>query len=141
MGDLSAGRAISVNKSSLLETLRQNLETHRHDFAEAMSGYKETRKNRIYDIATAAKTAHDAAGSPALAAYLKELDKAYHEYHSLEKPQDHSESYQQAIAVMEWETKAVVELTVDEFEKFVRDRWSWRHAFEKTLSTYTPARH
>lgn len=118
-------------------TLQTNLERHKKNFAEAMVGFEAARKDKLRDVERAAKGAYDAVGSTALSDSLSSLEKAYQSYQLLQKPQNHAESYEQAIALMEWDTRAEIELTIEEFENYIRDNWKWTFDFHNTVGNYS----
>jgi hypothetical protein len=38
---------------------------------------------------------------------------------------------------MEWEERDTVELSVNDFECYVRDNWSWQRSFKMSVSNYS----
>jgi hypothetical protein len=129
----SGVKTILIERSRLQATLSANLEIHKKEYAEAKAGYEEKRLElirRLADVAT-----HCCAKNTE--ANRKGIHESYNEFARLEKPQDHSSEYEQAIALMEWETRDKVDISINDFERFVRDNWSWKSQFKNAHSNYT----
>lgn len=129
----TAMKSITVNKIRLLATLRTNLEKHKTEYAEARVGYEAARVEALRNLSEAAAKAaeqptkdnRDAVGD----SYLK--------FSSLDRPTNHEDSYEQAIALMEWEENTTLELSINDFECYVRDNWTWQRQFKMSHSTYS----
>ena len=129
----TAVKTVNVDVGRLKVTLQKNLETHKKEYKEAMEGYRDARQNAIQRVAEAA--------TAAVANNTQETRKALHEAYSafsrLERPQDHSSSYEQAIALMDWETNKTIELSINDFECYVRDSWDWQRSFKNIYANYS----
>tara|TARA_R110002072_G_scaffold51190_1_gene137051 strand:+ start:471 stop:806 length:336 start_codon:yes stop_codon:yes gene_type:complete len=108
-----------TEKARLLETLRTNLETHVSAYRDAMRGYRAAMIVELEKLLAAAQAGRNVD---------HELD--------LERPSDHSDSYEQAILLMEWETRDELELSVNDFECYVCDNWDWSDTFRRNLRQY-----
>jgi len=128
----TAVKTIQVERARLARVLNQNLETHRSEYAEAMEGYASARHDAMLKIQAAA----DAAVSDPSKATYKAFREANRAFTLLKEPRDHSESYVQAIALMEWETRDVIELSINDFECYVQDNWEWSYNFKNVSSMY-----
>jgi hypothetical protein len=130
-------KTVQVEKGRLLKTLHQNLGKHRVEYLTAVQGYHEKVDALIKKLAATAAHATPDRRGPGL--------DAIHEVHSelmhLDRPSNHSDSYEQAIALMEWETRETVELSINDFECYVRDNWTWMTSFKNTVSNYSGGRH
>lgn len=129
----TAVKTVIVERKRLQDTLRTNRETHKTEFKESMEGFESARLDLIYKVKEQAGLASERNNK----ANRQKVHEAYNEFSRLEKPQDHSDDYTQAIALMEWETREQVELSVEDFERFVRDNWSWQRGFKASLRAYT----
>lgn len=113
-------QTVTVDKAKLLETLHTNRETHRGFFEKALEGYQK----RALDILTN---------------HIKliKAGKVEKIYVMLPEPSDHTDDYDRAIATLEWTVFDEVELTIKEFDMYVRDNWAWKNEFTTTNSLYT----
>lgn len=58
-------------------------------------------------------------------------------------PEDHTDEYDQLLEMLAMSVDDEVELTAQEFAQYVRDDWSWKHQFTRTMrrnSTYLEER-
>ena len=129
-------KTVQVEKTRLLTTLHHNLSKHRSEYLTAVEGYHEKVDVLIRKLAETAMQATPDRRGPGL--------DAIHEVHSdlvnLDRPANHSDSYEQAIALMEWETRENVELSINDFECYVRDNWTWMTSFKNSVSNYSGGR-
>lgn len=109
-----------VEKRKLLQTLQENLKTHAAIVQEARDGY--------------IKKAQDA-----LAARLEQLrvGKLVGLSFDLRPPQDYSEVYRNAIAMLEWNQNELIDMQADEFRQLVLDEWDWSDAFLLSNKDYS----
>lgn len=131
----SAVKIILIERSRLQGTLTANLEIHKKEYAEARLGYESKRLELIRTLAEQTLFASKRENQTDEA--RKAVHEAYAEFSRLEKPQDHSNDYEQAIALMEWETRDKVEVSISDFERFVRDNWGWKGQFKLAHTNYT----
>lgn len=116
----TAIKTIRVRKERLLETLRSNLDEHRGAYEDAMRGYRAAMIAELGGMLAQAEAGEDVD---------HEID--------LERPEDHSESYEQALLLMEWDVEDEIELSVSDFECYVRNNWGWTYSFRSTHDRYT----
>ena len=128
----TAIRTVKVKKARLMETLRSNLEIHRKEYKEARAGFEEARRHAYSELSKASQHASDADSEKA----RQDAAQSWNNVMRLDDPKDHSESYEQAIALMEWETRDEIELSINDFESYVRDRWDWQHHFKMSHANY-----
>lgn len=126
-------KTVQVDREKLLATLKSNLAKHKKEYEEAVEGFKASRLELIKTIQAAATLAVNENTSFA----RKGLESAFEELKRLANPVDYSGSYEQAIMLMNWEERSTIDLTVDDFESYVRDNWNWRSAFKHLHSTYS----
>lgn len=109
-----------VDRFKLLETLRANRAKHAKIVAEAREGYilkaREALERRLAQLAT---------GQLASLSF------------SLVPPMDYTETYDNSIAMLEWNVQDEVELEADEFRQLVRDEWDWTDMFLTNNSRYS----
>lgn len=110
---------VVVQKDKLVETLTTNRDAHRAIFEEALEGYK-TRSVEL------------------LEEHIERIKKGKVEriVVSLPVPEDHTDDYDRALTSLEWSIFDEVELTMREFDQYVRDNWSWKQEFAATTSLY-----
>ena len=145
MRDMSGTeRSTVVNTTKLLETLRANREAHVQEYKEAVAGYLVEARQRLEGEFEKAKG---------------ELQKAFRRTQqeletfdpekatdtivfckgiafTLTAPRDYTEAYDQAIEMMEWETRETVELNATEFRCFVMNKWDWMEDFKMSTMNY-----
>ena len=125
-------KTVTVLRKDLLITLEKNLTTHKEVFEEAMKGYEDAKITKMANLSTAASQAT----RENTQANRKAVHDAYSSYSHLSRPQDNSESYELAIEIMKWETEEKIELNINDFQCYVRDRWNWKDAFKGIVSAY-----
>lgn len=110
---------VVVQKDKLVETLTANRDAHRAIFEEALEGYK-TRSIEL------------------LEEHIERIKKGKVEriMVSLPVPEDHTDDYDRALTSLEWSIFDEVELSMREFDQYVRDNWSWKGEFTATTSLY-----
>lgn len=128
-------KTVEVSRQELLAKLRENLGTHKELFAESVKGYEDAKLARLRDIQTAA----NAAVTRNTEGTRKLVHEAYSAYTLLQRPQDHSESYELAIEIMTWEKKDKVELSINDFQSYVRDKWNWKGQFRDSVVNFAAA--
>ncbi len=98
---------IKVAVSDLLAQLKTNRENHVVEYEESMVAYREAMVKELNKLLKTAKKGGDI-------------------NHSLNvlRPVSFFESYDEAIAMMEWTTDSEVELSMHDFKCYVQDVWS-----------------
>jgi hypothetical protein len=111
---------IVVEKSDLIERLKQNRDEHRAIFERAQSVYREK--------------------------VIEELDRALDDakngrkilrFLNLPEPEDHTREFDTAIQMLEWDTSGTVELTRRDFARYVQNEWEWRASFSANTESYS----
>lgn len=122
-------REIKVKRDELLVKVRANREKHIAEYKEACEGYKAAATQKI------SEAAHELTGrierlkeGQMISLMLISFD--------LEVPQDHTDDYDQVIAMLEMSVDDVMTIRSDEFACYVMDNWQWRREWEVTKSTY-----
>ena len=125
-------KTVTVLRKDLLTTLEGNLTTHKEVYEEAMSGYADAKVTKLSElhIVTSQATRENTEAN------RKAVHEAYARYAHLSRPQDHSESYELAIEIMKWETEEKIELNINDFQCYVRDKWDWKNSFKGSVVAY-----
>lgn len=112
-------KTVTVEKDALIEKVRANREEHRATFLAAQEAFRE----RV----------------------IEELDRRLELarrgdrvelFIRLPEPEDHTDDYDTAIAMLEWEVDPVVELDYRSFERLVENKWEWRASFAANTESY-----
>jgi hypothetical protein len=112
-------KTVKVNKDKLLKTLKKNRKKHRGTFEKAQDKYREE--------------------------FIRVLDRRLKEAReggkintriNLPEPQDFTESYDTAIEMVEWAEDDTIELTQQDFEQYILDRWGWQNVFAANTASY-----
>lgn len=144
-------RKVKVQRLKLLETLKQNLDTHRKEYQESLLAYQSLAKERLHKLQRKAQQAL-ADNFAAIERKIDRFDPESEDHDlsdtvvllntlsfNLKVPQDHSRSYEVAIQMAEWEVEETIELTQDQFQAFVLDDWEWQQEFKFLNRSYTEA--
>lgn len=141
-------KEVTVNRDQLIETLEDNFERHKRDYAEAKEGYQEQALAAVdQKFQKAKKQLED--NFELIRKKIRDLDPNDPEpirdiitlIHtvsmSLAVPQNHSYDYEMAIQMAKMEVNETITLTQDEFQCLVMDDWEWRREFEATKMSYS----
>jgi len=111
---------ITVSKEKLLAKMRENRESHKEQFEEALNGWKERVCKELEK------------------AYKNALDGLKYETHfSLPRPTDHTPDYDEIIDQVEWNEEDKIDLDLNSFNQFIRDDWGWKQDFLMTNAMYS----
>lgn len=130
-------KEVKVNREKLLETLKRNLETHKAAYQDALEGYYQEKDRKL----AALHSATTEANANSTEDTRRVVHKAYQAFSGLPKPSDHSESYELAIEIMQWETETEVTLSINDFQCYVRDKWNWKDQFRASVLNYANHSH
>lgn len=111
---------VVVKKDKLLKALHDNRAQHRSEFEKALDGYKA----RSVEL---------------LEQHIERIKKNKVEriFVQLPVPEDHTDDYDRAIATLEWTVFDEVELSIREFDMYVRDNWAWKNEFTTSIAMYS----
>ena len=116
-------RTVRLHRDAFIAKVQDNRNNHRQVFEDALEGYRER--------------------------WIRELERRLHEvrrgreidqYFKLPEPEDHTEDYDRVLTMAQMSVDEVIELTEDEFARYVMDQWSWKHAFTRTTLMYNRGR-
>lgn len=130
-----------------IEHLKDNREKHIEEYQESLAGYKEKFQEKLDSVMTQVKELAEKNYSE-----IKErLDSLQEEdipnrpnrevlipslVVDLEVPRNHVEAYDEAIALLDWDNRETIELTREQFRRYILDKWDWSVGFESVTKLY-----
>lgn len=111
---------VMVKKPELVAAVEKNRAGHRKIFEEALDGYKAKQVELLE-----AQLKRLRAG--------KRLTMSYY----LPVPEDHTKDYDRVLRMLEMSLLDVVEISQEDFAKYVMDDWEWRRQFLASNSAYS----
>lgn len=111
--------SVKVKRNDLLEILRKNRGNHRSIFEKAQVVFR-TRVIEELDKMLAAVRNGDAVSLRV----------------NLPQPEDHTDDYDNAIAMLDMSVDAEIEIEAHDFQQFVRDQWGWQRSFAANTMSY-----
>lgn len=113
-----------MNRLDLIKKLKANRKKHKAEFISAKKKWIKKAVKELRKVADRAEKTNS----------LKA--EAFQPLANLPKPSSYVESYNTAIARLEWDVRDTVELDEREFQSWVLDKWQWSGAFVGTTSLY-----
>ena len=104
----------------LLKVLKDNLKEHRKIVKEAKSGYKKALVAELKEKLAKAKKNED-----------------FERRICATPPSDNSRDYERTIQMLEMTVDEELDLTGDQFECYVMDRWHWQDSFLTSNAIYS----
>lgn len=105
---------VTVSTSWLLAKMRENLEVHRSEFAQAMEDYRDAQLQALQD---------------AIKIFKKEGTLRIGPYGEsrviLPVPQSHEDDYVRVISMLQVSVHSEQELSAEEFDRYANDKWQW----------------
>ena len=111
---------VLVEKEAVLDAIRANRESHRDKFEEAIAGYRDKAVQLLQEH---------------VERILRNAPERV--IIDLPWPEDHSDDYDRVIEQLEFSVDDKLELSEQEFNKYVRDEWGWQQGFGHTYALYT----
>jgi ABC-type phosphate transport system substrate-binding protein len=108
-----------INKLILLSKIQENKNNHRQIFEEAIKKYREAAI-KLLDKKIE----------------LLKKNKMPNLFIQLPLPTDHTCDYDRTIKMINMDTRIEIELTEEEFAKYVLDDWQWKREWISTASNY-----
>lgn len=118
-------RNVKIEKSRLLETIKDNLEKHIELYNESVEDYKALVLKIYTNNLKIAKTGN--------------LDKFSEMKNRPVAPESHEAEYKRAIKMLEFEVDEIVEIDETTFNQLVLDEWSWKENFVSSSAFYKSA--
>lgn len=114
---------INLNRKELISKIEKNLNLHKKIYDETMVAFKKKYLEKLSKMT--------AEGNNDI--FTLTLD--------LEKPEDHSQDYKNALEMIKMDCREVVILSEIEFLRYVLNRWSWiqrfKHSYVSNITGYS----
>ena len=141
-------RTTVVDVGDLKEKLAENRAAHLKEYNEAVEGYLEAARAKLedqhkkaqvelqkaYDRTTEELKRYDPEKAQDTIVFCGSIQ------FKLIAPRNYVDAYDQAIEMMEWETREKVELNTTEFRCFVMNKWDWMQEFKTVSEMYNSKR-
>lgn len=112
---------VTVKKADLVAAVEKNRAGHRKIFEEALDGYKA---KQVELLEAQLKRLRAGKRLPMMGYYLP-------------VPEDHTKDYDRVLRMLEMSLFDVVEISQEDFAKYVMDDWEWRRSFLASNSAYS----
>lgn len=122
-------RSVNVSRVELLFKLRENLELHRREYAEAVLEYRARLEE---DLAIALKKVKKVD-----AADTEKVLKGFN--FCISFPQNHEKDYVEVIEMLEMSVDENINLDSESFRAYIKNEWSWKGHFEMAKMAYASA--
>ena len=110
---------VLISREKLLSKLKENRESHRQLFEEALGGWRE----RV--LAQLEVAVEDARAGMKFVTHI-----------NLPQPIDHTAEYDNIISQVEWHEEDQIELDLRSFNQFILDDWGWKADFLQNATMY-----
>jgi hypothetical protein len=122
-----------IRRSDLLESIKQNRDTHESEWGEAMKGwrkeYVKALKKHQKEVTTLLSGLTDGGETPDNAEYLH--------FRAPRQPANHLKDYDRIIRRLEMTIDEEIFLSHKDFDQYVLDDWSWKGEFAATNALYS----
>ena len=115
-------RDVKMNKTELLNIVRENKEKHVREYNEAVEDYKKAAVKLAEANLELAQS-----GDIAKISKIKAMPTA---------PVSYEDSYTRAIRMLELSVEDVIEIEEHIFNQLVLDEWQWKNMFVASASMY-----
>lgn len=116
-------RSVNVDRFELLVKLRENLEIHKKEYAEALVEYQTRLLEDLQLAVKKVKKTEDVMD-------LKDFK------FKLSFPEDHSQEYVDVIEMLEMSTDNNINLDAQSFKAYIKNEWHWQQQFKMTKTLY-----
>ena len=123
---------MSFKTEEVSNRLKENKNKHETEYKEAKKEYVKTVQKKLEEALKKVSKAIDAAK----AGKVKLNNLGTHEVHNLPEPHSYSKEYARVISMLEATCDETIELTSNEFDRFMNDNWDWSNDFAATSSMY-----
>jgi len=113
-------KKVTVDKDVLLATVIENRAKHRDIFLDAQKGYRKQMIKELDQMLSDAKDGRKIVRSVAIP-----------------EPEDHTKDYDRIIEMLRLSVDDEIELEVQDFDRYVMDRWEWSSSFAFSNMRYT----
>jgi hypothetical protein len=115
---------VKVDSAKLLDTLRDNRNKHKTDFAATWQGYLETSKKELRKAVRNVDKTKEGEGVT-----IPNLWPV---------PSSHVDDYDRIIGLIELSQDDQLELDDRDYERYVLDKWDWKEQFLTSSRLYSP---
>ena len=122
-------RTIKVNKGELIATVLANRGTHIAEYNSACEGYKAAAIRRIEEVASDIKAQVERLRQG-------EMLQVASVRFNLTCPVTHEKDYDQLIKELEMSVDQIIELSSEDFGRFVMDDWEWKETWKASNAMY-----
>lgn len=112
-------KSVKIEKSKLLEILKENKTKHLKDYKTASKVFLEDAIAKLQEMLDIAKKDGKV---------IRDL--------GLDQPVSYVDSYDTVIQMLELSVEDIVELSFNEFQQYVEDKWHWKQSFLSLTSAY-----
>ena len=119
-------QSVNVSRVELLAKLRENLATHRVEYAEAVADYQD---RLLADLKLATKKVSK----------IKDVQDLKNFKFSLPYPVSYEKSFTDIIEMLEMSVDETIELDAQSFRAYIKNEWAWRSQFDATRQSYKAA--
>lgn len=117
---------VKIDRARLLARVQDNREKHRVEADDARRGYYEQLVEKAARIRREASMHLDDPGLP-----LKNFEI------NLIAPTSHLADYDTVIDMLDMSSEDVIEISQDEFRRYVRDEWPWKSMWSSNSQFYS----
>lgn len=112
-------KTVKVNKLKLMHILHTNLEQHEKDYEDAMVQFRIELKKELEEMLQKVNAGEN-------------IDRVFKSV----APVSFADSYRLAMDMLDMSVDVEVELDMQEFKRYVRDEWEWKHSFVANTLVY-----
>lgn len=114
---------MKFKKADVLKQLTENRTNHIEIVKEAQKGYRETAQKALEHALELIKSG-------------KQFN-LYSFFHKLNVPENHVDDYDRTVEMLQICTNDEIEMTDDQFQCYMRDKWDWMGNFLLSNSVYS----
>ena len=118
-------KEVTVDTKALRKILVTNKEKHKADFEKAWSAFVRTVIAKLKETLKQIEKGR-----------IKDFKKTLNSLAYMPVPQNHTESYDRAIAMLDMHQEPVVILTDGDYQQYIEDNWRWKQEFQTTSASY-----
>ena len=131
---------VKVSRSKLISILEENKAKHKEVVAEATEEFKRKQSELwikhsevLQKLGTRLQTEDELVDL----IELQRMQSASGNFKQLPVPQDNTEEYDRVIGMLQMATENEVELTIEDYARYVEDKWDWKRSWALHNSIYT----
>lgn len=114
-------KQVTINKLELVTAIGINMAQHREVFLEALDGYRKAQIDLLErDLAR-----------------LKSGRSLENAIRYLPAPADHTRDYQRVLKMLAMHVADTIEMSQEDFARYVMDDWQWKRDFLITSANYS----